>query len=580
MDSFGTFSGVGAMKPEEVRQKRAKDGQCLECGRQCFKVSRGIFKKKTPLTIEGKVLDGKCLRCAPDYRRGSSLTGQDTSKRESKNSTTEHFVDSGRSLNSAVSKLSTDNSRGSANSTANSADVQPIFARVSETEESILSSQTPQAPAVNGGAKKFVTVDLKNLPPRASSSRFTASSVGMKNYNATTTWRNSLTSSPSGNFGESVMSTVSINDQAISLVNAIEDVEDLASMMYESFADIDMQRAVVKRIQQLNSSTAVVEQIINSNISILTLDSIEEHITDQKAVKDLWKFLLEITLNCIQLQDQLLSNSVLATMGKTLDSNGENDDVMDVVLDLLLNLCDSICRSNISIQTENVRFLSNVLQSQTGAYLFQYNLLVIYSWLISVCHGNKVSLNMKHSVIVILKSLCRPGGRFFGLFAASEGVGGVIEFMFASESIVEYQIDCCNFIESFASDEKIIGTLLGEGVILQISQSMSAYPDNAKLQADACKALKAMIFMGHAEIMHLGIADLVMKILPAHPKSKHAVKEALSLLCGLIKIDHSYGAMLSSICQYDLKNYLQTICEPLQNRSEVKILGSRLLDAL
>lgn len=43
--------------------KREKKGECVTCGRQTHKIP--LFGKKTPLTIEGKVLKGRCLKCHP-----------------------------------------------------------------------------------------------------------------------------------------------------------------------------------------------------------------------------------------------------------------------------------------------------------------------------------------------------------------------------------------------------------------------------------------------------------------------------------------------------------------------------------
>jgi len=69
MDTFGAFSGVGAMSTEELRKHREKLGQCLTCGRQCFAVKS--FRRKKPLTVSGKVDKGRCLTC--DKREGDRL---------------------------------------------------------------------------------------------------------------------------------------------------------------------------------------------------------------------------------------------------------------------------------------------------------------------------------------------------------------------------------------------------------------------------------------------------------------------------------------------------------------------------
>lgn len=58
------INGYKAMTPEEMRKKRHDDGQCEDCGQQTHKIAKwGAFKKRKPLTIHGKVKDGRCLKC-------------------------------------------------------------------------------------------------------------------------------------------------------------------------------------------------------------------------------------------------------------------------------------------------------------------------------------------------------------------------------------------------------------------------------------------------------------------------------------------------------------------------------------
>ncbi|KAL3921459.1 MAG: hypothetical protein SGILL_002736 [Bacillariaceae sp.] len=49
--------------PKKPSNKRSKQGKCPTCGNSTHKV--GLLGKKTPLTIEGKVRDGRCLVCRP-----------------------------------------------------------------------------------------------------------------------------------------------------------------------------------------------------------------------------------------------------------------------------------------------------------------------------------------------------------------------------------------------------------------------------------------------------------------------------------------------------------------------------------
>ena len=46
-----------------VATKREKKGECPTCGTQTHKI--GVFGKKTPLTVDGQVRQGLCLKCHP-----------------------------------------------------------------------------------------------------------------------------------------------------------------------------------------------------------------------------------------------------------------------------------------------------------------------------------------------------------------------------------------------------------------------------------------------------------------------------------------------------------------------------------
>ena len=49
--------GKNASQLKELRRQR---GECVHCGQKCFK--KTMFKA-TPLSIPGKVQEGRCLRC-------------------------------------------------------------------------------------------------------------------------------------------------------------------------------------------------------------------------------------------------------------------------------------------------------------------------------------------------------------------------------------------------------------------------------------------------------------------------------------------------------------------------------------
>lgn len=57
------FSSSGSvMNKSQLEEQRRKRGECLTCGEKCFQ--KKLFKM-IPLTIEGVVVDGRCLKCKP-----------------------------------------------------------------------------------------------------------------------------------------------------------------------------------------------------------------------------------------------------------------------------------------------------------------------------------------------------------------------------------------------------------------------------------------------------------------------------------------------------------------------------------
>ncbi|KAL7539534.1 hypothetical protein ACHAWF_006440 [Thalassiosira exigua] len=70
MDQFGSdLAGVGSqgIDIEKRKGQRIKRGECPTCRRKTHKVSRFPFgsSKREPLTVEGEVHNGQCLRCTP-----------------------------------------------------------------------------------------------------------------------------------------------------------------------------------------------------------------------------------------------------------------------------------------------------------------------------------------------------------------------------------------------------------------------------------------------------------------------------------------------------------------------------------
>ena len=358
MDLSGTFSGVGSMKPEEVWRQRAKDGQCLMCGCQCYKISK-IFKKRTPLTIEDKVLNGKCLICDPDHKFIPNESSRHNASVASIDVETMVIERSGKSLNSfmpmpVTSKVPVDHKEST-----------PENAITSESTSVQLTPAT-SALAVNGQKpqdEEFVATGAEIASSRKSVQPMRASKF-RNSFSMSKARRNSIQICHSNQAKE-----------AITLVGAINDIEDLTSMMFEAFADMILQRADIKKNKKKISEGAVhevMEQIYRSNISILVIDSIEMHMKFPDTTLDLWEFLNNITKESVSIQNQLLENNLLHTMSKTLVSWVENQNIMITMLKTLFNCHGSFDQSDSSIQQENAVFLSEVLHSQSGKFTHAY----------------------------------------------------------------------------------------------------------------------------------------------------------------------------------------------------------------
>ncbi|KAL9188497.1 hypothetical protein ACHAXT_006875 [Thalassiosira profunda] len=68
MDQFGSdLAEAGGLSQQRRREQRIKRGECPTCRRKTHKVSRFPFgnTRREPLTVEGEVLNGHCLRCKP-----------------------------------------------------------------------------------------------------------------------------------------------------------------------------------------------------------------------------------------------------------------------------------------------------------------------------------------------------------------------------------------------------------------------------------------------------------------------------------------------------------------------------------
>jgi hypothetical protein len=65
MDQFGSdINEEDSNTVDKIRQQRVKRGECPTCHRKTHKVSR-FRNKREPLTVEGEVVNGICLRCLP-----------------------------------------------------------------------------------------------------------------------------------------------------------------------------------------------------------------------------------------------------------------------------------------------------------------------------------------------------------------------------------------------------------------------------------------------------------------------------------------------------------------------------------
>lgn len=65
------FSSSGSvMNKTQLEEQRRRKGECLTCGQKCFQ--KKLFKM-VPLTREGEVLDGRCLKCKPLDKSSSEM---------------------------------------------------------------------------------------------------------------------------------------------------------------------------------------------------------------------------------------------------------------------------------------------------------------------------------------------------------------------------------------------------------------------------------------------------------------------------------------------------------------------------
>mmetsp|Transcript_42328 Transcript_42328/g.62823 ORF Transcript_42328/g.62823 Transcript_42328/m.62823 type:complete len:878 (-) Transcript_42328:49-2682(-) len=64
MENVGAnFSDAGSlMSAAQLEDSRRKKGECITCGQKCYQ--KKLFKM-IPITLHGKVLDGRCLKCKP-----------------------------------------------------------------------------------------------------------------------------------------------------------------------------------------------------------------------------------------------------------------------------------------------------------------------------------------------------------------------------------------------------------------------------------------------------------------------------------------------------------------------------------
>lgn len=66
----------GVMTVRELEEQRRKDGKCIRCGQETHK--KRLFKM-VPITVHGRVLEGRCLHCDPlDPRRDQGIIPAET----------------------------------------------------------------------------------------------------------------------------------------------------------------------------------------------------------------------------------------------------------------------------------------------------------------------------------------------------------------------------------------------------------------------------------------------------------------------------------------------------------------------
>ena len=161
--------------------------------------------------------------------------------------------------------------------------------------------------------------------------------------------------------------------------------------------------------------------------------------------------------------------------------------------------------------------------------------------------------------IQIVAKLCNFSSEVMNDFMSGAGISILQEIMYLCEENPKNQIECFTFLKHLANkDDKAQITLVEEGFVTQITTTMNALMDNVKIQESGCEILKKLAYHGHEEIMMLGGIECISKSMIIYSESVEFIRSALSLIHILVRVDASYGDLLSSnICDYDLKEYLK-----------------------
>lgn len=558
MDTHGVFIGVGAATGTEVARKRERNGQCQKCGRQLFRVRKGLLRKLTPLNIRGKVKDGKCIRCDPDfskYRASIALNvkledimvhGESTdaleilpelfendsvpgseSNEEDKESTESEAIK--LNLESDLDMPVQENYKADAGNSIGSDAVSFVkktsSVTFSESKTSFFEDEASETKATANSAlysgDTFAT-DKEALKDQCRASGSIRASVSTIHSFQTQDSSNS--------------ESINVNDIN---VDECHDIEILSNLLFSHIAEKDKVIPLLRRLINLYTvecNEKILAQGLAFSVCVI-LHAIELHEDDSYVLSLLWTFLKEASSSSNSARGEIMEGGLIYELPRWSVHHLylANDDLLCIMMDTIMNCCDSgknICTA------------------------LDQNLFKV---IMSFFFVDEVSIDAKMKGIQIVAKLCNFSSEVMNDFMSGAGISILQEIMYISEENPKNQIECFTFLKHLANkDDKSQINLVEEGFVTQITTTMNALMDNVKVQESGCEILKKLAYHGHEEIMMLGGIECISKSMIIYSESVEFIRSALSLIHILVRVDASYGDLLSSnICDYDLKEYLK-----------------------